>query len=355
MSDLRPVRRLEREQLERDRLAPGATASTASRGRAVPEEPDEFRTAFQRDRDRILHTKAFRRLKHKTQVFMNPDGDHFVTRLTHTTQVTQIGRAIAASLGLNEDLTEAICLAHDVGHSPFGHTGEDALSEFVEGEWLHSAHGVRLLSELEPLNLSWEVLDGIRAHSWKIDPPPATPEGMACRFADRIAYLTHDVDDAIRAGVLSVGDLPARALDVFGTPGSGWIGTMIRAVVEGSADSDEVRMEEGVLEVMHDLRSFMFERVYLRPETDDQREQAIEVVGSLVEFFLAHPDEMPAGTLRPGDTVMENVIDYVAGMTDRYALRVFDNVRRGADPVPGPERTGGIDGGQRGGGTRTPR
>jgi dGTPase len=159
----------------------------------VDEPHDEYRTDFERDRDRIIHSKAFRRLKHKTQVFLNPEGDHYVTRLTHTVHVTQVGRAMAVALGLNEPLTEAICLAHDVGHSPFGHTGEDALTPYVEGEWLHSAQGVRVLSVLEPLNLTWEVLDGVRAHSWKIDPPPATPEGDLCRFADRIAYLTHDV------------------------------------------------------------------------------------------------------------------------------------------------------------------
>jgi dGTPase len=343
LSEFRPIRRLEREQLERDRLSPGATHSTDTRGRAIHEEPDEFRTPFQRDRDRILHTKAFRRLKHKTQVFMNPDGDHFVTRLTHTMQVTQIGRAIAQSLGLNEDLTEAICLAHDVGHSPFGHTGEDALSEFVEGEWLHSAHGVRLLSELEPLNLSWEVLDGIRAHSWKIDPPPATPEGMACRFADRIAYLTHDVDDAMRAGVLTLGDLPSASLEVFGVPGSEWIDTMVRAVVDGSSGGSQLRMADDVLAVMHELRAFMFERVYLRPGTESQRSHAMRVVRTLVEHFNEHPDEMPEGSLRPGDAVEENVIDFVAGMTDRYALRVFDGL---GGLTPGDSSTDiGIDAG----------
>ena len=192
--------RPEREADEIVRLAQTATKAAESRGRASTEESDKYRTAFQRDRDRILHSKAFRRLKHKTQVFMNPEGDHFVTRLTHTLQVTQAGRSMAAALGLNEDLTEAICLGHDVGHSPFGHTGEDALTPYVDGEWLHSEQSVRIMSVLEPLNLSWEVLDGIRAHSWKIDPPPATPEGDLCRYADRIAYLTHDVQDALREG-----------------------------------------------------------------------------------------------------------------------------------------------------------
>ena len=163
--------REEREEIERELLSPEATRSTETQGRAVEEPADEYRTAFERDRDRILHSKAFRRLKHKTQVFLNPEGDHFVTRLTHTLQVTQIGRAMAVPLGLNEALTEAICLGHDTGHSPFGHTGEDALSPYVDGEWLHSKQSVRLLTVLEPLNLTWETLDGIRAHSWKVEPP----------------------------------------------------------------------------------------------------------------------------------------------------------------------------------------
>ena len=207
--------RLSREA-EELQLAPAATRSADSRGRARPEEPDEFRTAFERDRDRILHSKAFRRLKHKTQVFINPEGDHFVTRLSHTLQVTQISRALAAALSLNEPLAEAIALGHDVGHSAFGHTGEEALSPyFPGGEWHHAAQSVRIFEVLEHLNLSWEVLDGIRAHSWKIEPPPSTPEAMTVRYGDRIAYLTHDALDAIRAGVLDRRRVPgarARAL-----------------------------------------------------------------------------------------------------------------------------------------------
>jgi dGTPase len=322
------VTRLEREELEAARLSSLATLSSASRGRAEPEDPDPLRTAFQRDRDRIVHTKAFRRLKHKTQVFVNPDGDHFVTRLTHTMQVTQAGRAMAAGLGLNEDLTEAICLAHDVGHSPFGHTGEDALSKFTEGEWLHSAHGVRLVSILEPLNLSWEVLDGVRAHSWKIEPPPATPEGHLCRFADRIAYLTHDVLDAVRAGVLTRDDLPAASLELMGEPGGGWIGTMVRGVIEESAARGSVAMAPGILEVMNELRAFMFERVYLRGGVQTEREFVMGVVRGLVEHYLDRPDDLPPGFRRDGDALLQNVIDFVAGMTDRFALRLFDRLRQ---------------------------
>ena len=202
--------RAAREAAE-EQLAPAATRSARSRGRARPEAEDPLRTAFERDRDRILHAKAFRRLKHKTQVFLNPDGDHFVTRLTHTLQVTQVARSLARALGLNETLAEAIALGHDVGHSPFGHLGEDALEPYVPGGWHHAAQGVRIVEVLEHLNLTWEVRDGIRAHSWKIDPPPATREAECVRYADRIGYLSHDALDAIRAGVLRPDDLPARA------------------------------------------------------------------------------------------------------------------------------------------------
>ncbi|MFW2338725.1 MAG: HD domain-containing protein [Acidimicrobiia bacterium] len=320
--------REEREAIEAELLAPEATLSTASKGRAVDEQSDELRTVFEVDRDRILHSKAFRRLKHKTQVFLNPEGDHFVTRMSHTLQVTQIGRAMAVPLGLNEALTEAICLGHDTGHSPFGHTGEDALSPYVEGEWLHSQQSVRLLSVLEPLNLTWETLDGIRAHSWKVDPPPATPEGYLCRFADRIAYLTHDVDDALRGGVVSLEDLPREAIDTFGTPGPEWIDTMVRAVIEESLSEGRVVMRPDVLSVMHRFRDFMFENVYLGAHSDRQKHAAIWVIRDLVDYFVDKPDEVPA-TFRIDDAdATARAIDYVSGMTDRFALRLHDSLFR---------------------------
>ncbi len=209
-----------REIEEAERLAPLAMRARDSRGRTRDEPPDEYRTAFERDRDRVMHSKAFRRLKHKTQVFINPEGDHFVTRLTHTIQVTQIARALAAALSLNESLAEAIALAHDVGHSPFGHTGEDALEPYFPSTgWHHAAQSVRVFELLEDLNLSWEVRDGIRAHTWKIEPPPATKEGLCVRYADRIAYLTHDALDAVRAGVLTLDSFPADVQRRFGEPG----------------------------------------------------------------------------------------------------------------------------------------
>lgn len=320
--------RADAERLENELLAPGATRSTASRDREHREEPDEFRTAFERDRDRILHAKAFRRLKHKTQVFINPEGDHFVTRLTHTLQVTQIGRALARYLSLNEALTEAICLGHDVGHSPFGHTGEDALSPYVDGEWLHSAQSVRVLQVLEPLNLTREVVDGIRAHTWKIEPPPATPEGHLCRFADRIAYLTHDALDALRAGVLTRDDLPERVLTTFGEPGSDWIGAMIRSVVDESLRTGRVEMTPDTLAVMHELRDFMFERVYLRPESEHQRRWAIGIIRDLVEHYRDHPHDIPESYRHREADPRTQVIDYVSGMTDRFAIRDHDRLFR---------------------------
>jgi dGTPase len=320
--------RAERERLEHEHLAAEATKADQSQGREHEEEPDDFRTAFERDRDRVIHSKVFRRLKHKTQVFLNPDGDHFVTRMTHTIHVTQVGRAMARALGLNEDLTEAICLAHDVGHSPFGHTGEEALSPLVDGDWLHSAHGVRTLSLLEPLNLSHEVLDGVRAHSWRVDPPPATPEGWLCRFADRIAYLTHDVSDALRADVIQYHDLPVSALTTFGATAREWIGSMVTAVIDSSHETGVVSMREDHLQVMGTLRAFMFERVYLRPESEIQKEKAILVIQDLVRYFTDHPDEVPDSYTVPGAEPLMRAVDYVAGMTDRFALRAHDRLYR---------------------------
>ena len=318
----------ERERLEHELLTPEATKADESRGRAELEDDDEFRTPFQRDRDRVIHSKAFRRLKHKTQVFLNPDGDHFVTRMTHTIHVTQVGRAMAAALGLNEDLTEAICLAHDVGHSPFGHTGEDALTPLVDGEWLHSEHGVRTLTLLEPLNLTYEVLDGVRGHTWRIDPPPETPEGWLCRYADRIAYLTHDVADALRAGVLEYHDLPVKALTTFGATSREWIGSMINAVIDASVRDGRVVMDAEHLEVMGQLRDFMFEHVYLRPDAESQKQKSILIIQDLVGYYQAHPLEVPNSYTVPDAEPLTRAIDYVAGMTDRYAMRAHDRLFR---------------------------
>ena len=320
--------RLAREA-EEERLSPSAARSTQSRGRERPEEPDEFRTAFERDRDRIIHSKAFRRLKHKTQVFLNPEGDHFVTRLTHTVQVTQIARSLAAALSLNEPLAEAIALGHDVGHSPFGHTGEEALSPyFAPGEWHHAAQSVRIFEVLENQNLTWEVRDGIRAHSWRIEPPPATAEAFCVRFADRIAYLAHDALDALRAGALRRDAFPARVIERFGEPGRPWISSMINAVIDESLRTGAVRMDEATLAVMNELRDFMFSHVYQSAEQLRQQRRAIAVIRDLMEWHVNHPDEIPDTYRQDEAPVVVQAADYIAGMTDRYALATHDRLFR---------------------------
>ena len=320
MDQLRRIDRLERERRERSDLAPAATKSADSMGRENPETPDPLRTAFERDRDRIVHSNAIRRLARKTQVFIDPDNDHFVTRLTHTLQVAQIGRSMAIALGLNETLTEAICLGHDIGHAPFGHTGEDALAEIVEGGWIHSDHSVRILSILEPLNLTWETLDGIRAHPWRVERPPATPEGALCRFADRIAYLSHDLIDAMRAEIIRYRDLPFRAQALLGDRHGRWVTAMVHAVVDESIVAGTVTMDPDVAEAMRELRSFMFERVYLRAEGEPHRRRATAVVQELVRYYEANPSETPDSTPAPC-SALERAVDFVAGMTDRFAFR----------------------------------
>ncbi|MGH2429162.1 MAG: HD domain-containing protein [Candidatus Limnocylindria bacterium] len=314
-------------EAEEERLSPAATRSTRSRGRQRAEEPDGYRTAFERDRDRIIHSKAFRRLKHKTQVFLNPEGDHFVTRLTHTMQVTQVARALAAALSLNEPLAEAIALGHDVGHSPFGHTGEEALSPYFQPDgWHHAAQSVRIYEVLEDQNLTWEVRDGIRAHSWKIEPPPATPEAFCVRFADRIAYLAHDALDALRAGVLARDAFPASVLERFGEPGRSWVNAMIGCVIDESLRSGAVRMDEATLSVMNELRDFMFERVYQSPAQRGQQERAIGIIRDLVDWHLEHPEQIPETYREHEAQPVIQVADYVAGMTDRYALAAHDRL-----------------------------
>ena len=292
----------------------------------TPEPADRDRTTFEVDRDRILHSKAFRRLKHKTQVFLDPDGDHYVTRLTHALQVTQVARALARGLALNEALAEAIALGHDVGHSPFGHTGEDALSPYFEGGWHHAAQGVRIYETLDPANLTWEVRDGIRAHTWRIEPGPETPEAHCVRFADRIAYLSHDAQDSVRAGILRPEDFPAAVRDALGPPSGRWVGAMIDAVLEYSAKTGVVAMRPDAFEIMGDLRAFMFERVYTAARHQDEHDAAILVIRRLVDHHLDQPNGLPA-TYRDNDAdLVTQVADYVAGMTDRFALNAYERL-----------------------------
>ncbi len=313
-----------RETNERITLSSNAMLSQNSKGRLSHEEHDEFRTIFERDRDRIIHSKAFRRLKHKTQVFINPDGDHFITRMTHTLNVTQVGRSISKTLGLNPDLTEAICLGHDVGHSPFGHTGEEILNEMHPNGWSHSENSVKIFSKIENLNLSVETIDGIEKHPWRYTEKPSTQEGMVCRFADRIAYLSHDVEDALRANVIKISDIPNKINKELGTPGKQWINSLISGIFKAS-NSNELVMDSEIGEIMNELREFMFENVYLRKETDDQRKECKNIVQTLVEYFIDNKNELPKNYIQSEDDI-ENSIDYVAGMTDRFAISTFGKI-----------------------------
>ncbi len=317
------------EELERRVLSERATLSAESKGREREEPPHPIRTAFQRDRDRIVHSKAFRRLKHKTQVFIAPEGDHYRVRLTHTLEVAQIARTIARALRLNEDLAEAVSLGHDLGHTPFGHLGERALSPFLGRTFRHSEQSLRVVDYLERggrgLNLTWEVRDGILSHPWAM-PDPATLEGQVVRFADRLAYVNHDVDDAIRAGILTEDDLPSRATDVLGHSHGERIETLVTDIVETSEEADRVGMSASVGEALDVLRDFLFDRVYLREEARAEQEKAVEMIRALFSHYLDHPDEVPEEYLSaPGD-LPTRIADYIAGMTDRYAMRTYERL-----------------------------
>ena len=316
-----------RAREERD-LAPAATRSyPAQRGR--PEPDCGLRTPFQRDRDRIVHCKAFRRLKYKTQVFVAPAGDHYRTRLTHTLEVTQISRTVARALSLNEDLVEAIGLGHDLGHPPFGHVGEDALdrclSERFDLSFMHHEHSLRVVDTLEQdglgLNLTAPVRDGIVSHSGRAN-EPATLEGKIVRLMDRVAYINHDIDDALRAGVLSPGALPGRAIEVLGNTGSARIDMLVHDLVEHSQPAGDIVQGGLVGGAMAELRDFMFERVYLGPEATREHVKIRRVIGSLFDYYCAHPEEIP-DSIPPGD-VPRRVTDYLAGMTDRFCIRTFE-------------------------------
>ncbi|MDE3131116.1 MAG: deoxyguanosinetriphosphate triphosphohydrolase [Acidobacteriota bacterium] len=294
------------------------------------DEPDcGIRTPFQRDRDRIVHGKAFRRLKHKTQVFVLPVGDHYRTRLTHTLEVTQISRTVARALRLNEDLTEAIGLGHDLGHPPFGHIGEEALDEclgerFGERFW-HNEHSLRVVDVLERdgrgLNLTAPVRDGIVSHSWRAE-PPRTLEGHIIRFVDRIAYINHDIDDAARAGVLDAGELPAAAIELLGDTGSQRIDTLVHDLVEQSALAGAIVQSEAVGAAMSQLREFMFEHVYLGPAVRQEREKIRLAVRALFNHLCDHPEQIPDSI--PDGPLARRVTDHIAGMTDRFAVALFE-------------------------------
>jgi dGTPase len=295
-------------------LSPLAVRSYESRGRAHEEEECRLRTPFQRDRDRIVHSKAFRRLRHKTQVFIDPGGDHFRTRLTHTLETTGIARAVARALRLNEDLVEAVGLGHDVGHPPFGHAGEEALDEILREHggsgFRHNRHSLRVVEQLERegrgLNLTWEVRDGILNHTGPDE--PETLEGRIVRIVDRVAYINHDIDDALRAGILDASDLPRAEIELLGETGSRRIDTLVHDLVERSSDAGDIVQSEEIGAAMLALRSFMFERVYLGPHAAAEHQRARATVRRIFGHLIEHGDSP------------EHATDYLAGMTDRFAL-----------------------------------
>ena len=312
---------LEREE---QTLSPYAFLTKNTRGRDHPYVPCENRTEFQRDRDRILHSKSFRRLMHKTQVFLFPADEHYRTRMTHTLEVTQLARIIARALQLNEDLTEAAALGHDLGHTPFGHAGEVAMQQCYSPDFTHYKQSVRVVEKLEKdgegLNLTWEVRDGILNHTGSC--MASTLEGVIVKFADRIAYINHDIDDACRAGILSLDDIPKELLDTLGRGHSERINRMVTSVITASAGKPEIAFTPEIGEATMQLRKFLFDHVYTNPLAKSEDKKAQELLVRLFEYYVKHPEEMPDLYYRNTKTepVERCVCDFVGGMTDRYAI-----------------------------------
>lgn len=316
------------ERMERENLSPYATLSEASRGRDLPEEQCDIRPVFQRDRDRILHCKAFRRLKNKTQVFLTPKGDHYRTRLSHTLEVSQNARTIAKALRLNEDLVEAIALGHDLGHTPFGHAGEFVLNELCEEGFRHNEQSVRVVETLEKdgrgLNLTWEVRDGILNHQTRL--MPHTLEGKIVRFSDKIAYINHDIDDAIRAQVLTEDDIPMELKRTLGFSTRQRLNTLIHNIIMNSMDKDDIIMSPEVHEAMIELRKFMFLNVYINPIAKGEEAKAKAMIEQLFHYYMDYIELLPDKYLRmleAGAKEERIVSDYIAGMTDQYAISKF--------------------------------
>lgn len=317
------------ENLEKETLSPYATLSTESVGREKQEEKCELRTDFQRDRDRIIHCKAFRRLKHKTQVFLSPESDHYRTRLTHTLEVAQIARTIARALRFNEDLAEAIALGHDLGHTPFGHAGERALATIYPGGFTHYAQSVRVCRVIEKngkgLNLTHEVLDGIMNHTkgeW-----PHTPEGKIVRFSDRIAYINHDIDDAITAGVFSEESIPIEYRQVLGFRKSERINTLVKSIVENT-EKDDVKMDERTQRAYEDLHTFMYDSVYLNPIVKFEETKVDGIVSGIYDYLLKNPDKLDDEykLIRECEGVERAAVDYISGMTDHFAVSMYSDI-----------------------------
>ena len=315
---------------EKKFLSPYAFPSSATAGRDHPCEPCPNRTDFQRDRDRIIHSKSFRRLMRKTQVFLSPLDEHYRTRMTHTLEVTQIARIIARSLNLNEDLTEAAALGHDLGHTPFGHAGEEVMRKCFDPGFAHYKQSLRVVEHLENngegLNLTKEVRDGILNHTG--DCMASTLEGVIIKYADRIAYINHDIDDAIRAGILAAGDIPKKITEVLGQSHSKRINTLVSDIIRESTDKSEIRMSEEVGGAMMALRNFLFERVYLNPVAKSEDSKAMELLARLFDHFVKHPEQMPGIYYR--NTATESVercaCDFISGMTDRYAIDLYKDL-----------------------------
>ncbi len=318
------------EALERQTLSPRACLSERSKGRAAAVEPCPMRTCFQRDVDRVVHCKSFRRLKHKTQVFLQPEGDHYRTRMTHTLEVSRIARTMARGLALNEDLTEAAALAHDLGHTPFGHAGERALSRMVEGGFRHYEQSLRVVDRLENdgagLNLCHEVRSGILCHT--AGPVADTLEGQLVRFADKIAYINHDIDDAMRGGIIFPTDIPAHISQTLGYTHGERIETLAMDIVRESAQGEEIRQSPAVGRAMAELKAFMFESVYFNPAAKGEEGKAEDMICLLYEYYDKHTDKLPPEyqdiLLREGKE--RAVLDYIAGMTDTYAVGQFSSL-----------------------------
>ena len=312
---------------EKSTLSPYAFLTANTRGREYPYTPSEMRTEFQRDRDRIIHSQSFRRLMNKTQVFLAPTGDHYRTRLTHTLEVTQIARIIARALCLNEDLTEAAAMGHDLGHTPFGHSGEDAMQELFSKDFTHYKQSLRVVDKLENngkgLNLTWEVRDGIVNHTGKH--LASTLEGVIVKFADRIAYINHDIDDACRAGILSKEEIPKDLREILGETHSERINTMVSSIIRASTDKPTIAMESDIQEATDRLRAFMFDAVYTNSVAKAQDGRAKELLAQLFHHFVKYPEEMPAfyQSNIEADGVARCVCDFISGMTDRYAIDTY--------------------------------
>ncbi len=314
-------------QQEKLTLSPYAFFTQNTRGREKPYVPCNVRTEFQRDRDRIIHSQSFRRLMHKTQVFLAPTGDHYRTRMTHTLEVTQIARIIARALRLNEDLTEAAAMGHDLGHTPFGHSGEYAMQELYSKDFTHYKQSLRVVDKLERngegLNLTWEVRDAILNHTGKC--VAATLEGVIVKFADRIAYINHDIDDACRAGILSAEDIPKELRQILGETHSKRINTMVGSIIQCSYDKDRIQMSPEILEATDKLRTFLFETVYTDSIAKSEDSKARELLAQLFGYFVKHPEQMPESYRRSieDEGVERCVCDFVSGMTDRYAIETY--------------------------------